>query len=65
MAKLYQIASKCEYIADNIRAIQADPSRITGSITEDALFTDIYRQLCNIADTIDEFNPIWDCDDDE
>ena len=53
MAELYQIASKAEYIQDQVRGIKS------GLVTEpipQSLVDNIYRQLCNIADALDEYH---------
>lgn len=58
MAELYEIKSKAEYIADLITGILA------GFKHEDIpqpLVDDIYRQMSDIADTIDEYHD-FDCD---
>lgn len=53
MAELYQIASKAEYIQDLVMGIKS------GLVTEpipQSLVDNIYQQLCNIADALDEYH---------
>lgn len=53
MAELYQIASKAEYIQDLVMGIES------GLVTEpipQSLVDNIYQQLCNIADALDEYH---------
>lgn len=57
MEYYHDIASKAEYIADIARSIDLDAPEL--SITEQARVAYIYRQLCNIADCLDEIAPIY------
>ena len=60
MAKIYEIASKAEYIQDVVRGIEA------GLIVEEvpqSLIDEIYNKLCDIADTLDAYHD-WGMDDD-
>lgn len=52
MAQLYEIASKAQYIHD----IALDLSDQDIGIVEDALLDGVLRQLCNIAETLDEYH---------
>ena len=52
-AGLYQIKSKAEYIADIALGIMAGNAR---EKIPQTLVDDIYEQLLNIADTLDEYH---------
>lgn len=60
--EIYQIKSKAEYISDIALGIMA------GNAREDipqTLVDDVYEQLCNIADTLDEYHDFGEEDDNE
>ena len=57
MITYHDIASKAEYIATIADNIHLDAPEL--SITEQARAAYIYRQLCNIADCLDEIAPAY------
>lgn len=60
--EIYQIKSKAEYISDIALGIMAGNTR---KEIPQTLVDDIYRQLCNIADTLDEYHNFCEEVDDE
>lgn len=58
----FDIANKAEYIADVARNIAVDFSEF--SATEEAQVAAIFRQLQNIADSLDEIAPCFQSEDD-
>ena len=61
MMTYHDIASKAQYIADLALDISCNAPEL--SITEQARAADIYKQLCNIADCLDEIAPAFRAED--
>jgi hypothetical protein len=59
MVELYEIKSKADYIADLATGIMSGNAR--AEIPQE-LLDDIYRQLSNIADTLDEYHDFGEDD---
>ena len=61
MARIYEIASKAEYIQDVARGIQA--GLVVENMPQD-LIDEIYGKLCDIAVALDEYHD-WGGEDDK
>ena len=57
--ELYEIKSKAEYIADLVTGIMS--GNVRAEIPQE-LLDDIYRQLSNIADALDEYHDFGEDD---